>query len=249
MFILYLDASSDPGWQAPYGRSKRRYYVLAGAAINDSQYEKLRRAVEAVSERFLAPKGLECTELKCSDIVSAKVHPWDKLTGEERKQVIDQTLSIIPATSATLFAIVIDKPAHHARYNAPESPDYLAVRFMAPRFHKFLRRHSERGVLLMDPSTRIQDRNAKDLIQSARRSGIVLQSAINPQPISDTTLPDLVETILFSPSQDSPGIQLVDFVAYATWKAHEEGKDTRFKQILPYFDKVNGLTVGLKRWP
>lgn len=250
MYFLYLDASGDPGWPAPYGKSKRKWYVLAGLAIHQDHIPKMEKGVTSIREQYRKTKNIVLKELKYSYLVSAKSSPWDELESQERKDVADQVFKLIKSLCPTLFAIAINKASHHAKYNVPESPDSLAVRFIAPRFEKFLKRIDDKGVMVMDVCNQKIDKNVKNLISRAKRTGIVLQGMLNPDPFrTDTKLPSILESIFFSPSEDSGGIQLVDFCAYAIWKNFEEKKSRRFKEIYELFDSNQGVIYGLKIWP
>jgi len=127
-------------------------------------------------------------------------------------------------------------------------PKRLALRFIAPRFQKFLERVDGYGIFVMDEEERKSDRKLKDLVKRAREEGIMLHDTFDPFR-TDTLLKRIVESVLFVPSEDSPGIPLADFCSHSIWLHFERGLDKRFNQIKHLFDNDKGKIYGLKVWP
>lgn len=249
MYFLYADASADPGWPKPYGKSPSKYYVLAGLCISEKKVGYMNDLLESIKTKYILAKGLKLKEFKYSELIAAKSNPWKRLTDIERKQVADNIFNGLIKLAPVIFAIVIDKLAHRAKYSYPYQPDVLSMRFLMPRYEKFLLRKNENGVIIIDLSTKNSDDQIKQMISDSKKSGVVLQSLISPDPLrTDTKLPSITSTF-FSPSEDSAGIQIVDFVAYSIWSHFERRKSTRFNQIMSLFDNDKGTTYGLKIWP
>lgn len=249
MYFLYADASADPGWPKPYGKSPSKYYVLAGLCISEKKVGYMNELLDSIKRKYIIAKGLKLKEFKYSALIAAKSEPWKNLTDVERKQVADDIFDALIKLDPVIFAIVIDKLAHRSKYNHPHQPDTLSMRFLMPRYEKFLLRNNENGVIIIDPSTKNSDDEIKQMISESKKSGVVLQSMISPDPFrTDTKLPSITSTF-FSPSEDSAGIQFVDFIAYSIWSHFERGKSTRFVQIKNLFDNDKGTMYGLKKWP
>ena len=249
MYFLFADASADPGWPKPYGASPSKYYVLAGLCIPETKVRDMESLLDSVKQKHILAKGLKLKEFKYSALIAAKSEPWKNLTDVERKQVADDIFDALLKLDPVIFAIVIDKLAHRAKYNYPHRPDTLSMRFLMPRYQKFLDRKSEKGVIIIDPSTKNSDDEIKQMLSDSKKSGVVLQSFLSPDPFrTNTKLPSVTSTF-FSPSEDSAGIQFVDFIAYSIWSHFERRKSTRFGQIKPFFDNDKGITYGLKKWP
>lgn len=249
MNILFLDASGDPGWPSPFGKSKTKWYVLAGMAIEENRHNDLEMSLEGINKTYFDSKNLNCKELKYSSLNAGKMYPYDKLNVQEKQNLADDIFKEITSLNPVVFAVAIDKGAHHAKYNSPYPPDSTALRFILPRYEKYLKRTNQTGIIIADESSKESDKMMKILLKNARSTGVVLNSSISPDPYrTDTRLPSIITTI-FTKSEDYAGIQYVDFIAYGIWIYFEHGIKTRVPNIKPLFDKVNGKTYGFKKWP
>ena len=52
-YALYLDAAGDPGWPAPFGKSRTQWYVLAGLALNSKNDLDAKLAAEDLLEQYI----------------------------------------------------------------------------------------------------------------------------------------------------------------------------------------------------
>lgn len=57
---------------------------------------------------------------------------------EEREELIGRLSRIIDETEFCIFAVIIDKVKHKARYTAPDHPYHLAMQFGLERIHRHL---------------------------------------------------------------------------------------------------------------
>ena len=247
MQLLYLDASGDPGWCPPVGKSTTRWYVLGGLALTEDKWSTAHEGVDKLIAKYFGSRDLSCRELRYSSLISA-APPYDSLTGLERKGLADETFNLILNLSPVLFSIPVDKLAHREKYGRNAiSPKIWALQLIAPRFHKFLIRTDDRGIMIMDSEEKRKDRKLRELVKNARKMGIVLQATSDPFR-TDTKLPNLIESVMFVDSDDSPLIQLVDFCSHAVWNHFERGLSDRFNQIHGLFDSAEGVVYGLRVW-
>jgi hypothetical protein len=249
MQLLYLDASGDPGWCPPVGKSRTEWYILAGLSLNEEKWTVAHKSVDSLMQKYFGSRNISCRELRYSSLISASP-PYDTLTDLERKSLADETFSLIRGLSPVLFASAIDKKAHRGKYGTNAiAPKIWALQLVAPRFDKFLARTGVKGIMIMDAEETRKDKKLRELVQEARKIGIVLQSSILPDPFrTDTKLPNLVESVMFVNSEDSPLIQLVDFCAHAIWNHFERKLSNRYNEIYHLFDAVGGTVYGLKVW-
>ena len=250
MQLLYLDASGDPGWPPPAGRSRTRWYVLAGLSLDDEKWNLAHRRADAILDEYFGSRDLLCRELRYSSLISGK-HPYDRLGETERKHLADATFDLLTEIDPVLFAAAIDKGAYREEHGETAiSPKIWALRLVAPEFDAYLSRKGATGMMIMDAEETRKDRELKQLIKEARKRGITLPVAIagNP-PLTRTKLPNLIESVIFVDSEDSRLIQLVDFCAHAIWSHYEKGKSSRYLQIQRYFDHADGTARGLRVWP
>jgi len=232
-----LDASGDPGWPQPHGKSSTEWYVLGGLSFEEQLWDQANASVEQVLSRYFPSQRLG-KELRYTRL-HAGAPPYDQLTQAQRKQLADDVFNLVLNLKPVLFAVAINKSQHKNRYaDRTILPDVLALRFIAPRFHKYLERIKGRGIFVMDEEERQREKRMRQLIAESKEYGIMLKSPLRPFLI-DTRLPRIVEGIMFVSSKDSPAMQLADFCTHSVWLHFEEGKTSRFK----------GETYGLKTWP
>ena len=251
MYLLFLDASGHSEFPPPYGRGKDTYYVLAGLAIEHTRWFEAYTGLNQLCRHYF-PSVQSQIEPHYADLIS-KRGVWVRLTDEQRKAFADKVFEIIRSINSTLFAMVINKVKHYEGYpTVAESPRQLAVRFMVPRFSKFLQRKRELGIMVYDSETITTDRPLRDFLTRGRLQGVVMEANFdfNPEAMFQTQnrLEGIVESIFFLESKNSPGIQLTDFCAYAVWSKFERSRDSRFKEIYDLFDREGSNVYGLRVW-
>jgi len=250
MYLLFLDASGHSEFPPPYGRGKDTYYVLAGLAIKADRWFEAYTGLNQLCREYF-PSCWSGIEVHYGDLIN-KRGVWDRLTDKQRKEFADEVFKLIFQIEPTLFGIVINKVRHFEAYKEPESPRQLAVRFMVPRFSKFLQRKEELGLMVYDSETITTDRPLREFLTRGRLHGVVRAANwdFNPDAMFQTQnrLEGIIETIFFLESKNSPGIQLTDFCAYAIWSKYERSNGNRFKEIYDLFDRADGKVYGLLVW-
>lgn len=232
-FTMYIDASGDPGWPPPYGKSQNNYYVLVGIAMPPEADHKAHVKVQEISEIFFG----KWEELKYTNLIFGK-GPYKHLSDEQRKKLADSVFDLILELRPTLFATIVDKTKMKCRYgSAAINPMMYALRALVGRFSKFLQRKKALGTLVMDSEEHRKNKQLRSMIYSARRYGIGISGLFYQPPLDK--LERLLNTISFTPSEMCPGIQLADFCAHSIFLCFERNKCRRFKQIEPLFDRSN----------
>ncbi|MEM2922886.1 MAG: DUF3800 domain-containing protein [Candidatus Nitrosocaldus sp.] len=236
MRMLYLDSAGDAGLP---NRSKttNKYYVLAGLAIEPARWYYIDQRIKDILEKYFRPLGINPPkELKYSEIHHKK-HPYDKL--HNRNMLVDDIFSLIQDIDAVLFSIIVDKNKHVNRYINPEKPNILALRYIAPRFSKYLQRINDFGIIIYDAEEHHVNKELKDFLIRGRDDGIVLD------PIyGQNRLENIIGTLLFEESHTSPPLQLADFIARTVFLKYERNNTKRFDQIQHLFDQY-----GIKEVP
>jgi len=252
LYLLYLDASGDPGWPSPIGKSKSRYYILAGLAIKPDKWENINEALKNLIKQYFSNKPSMPSEIKYSEILGKK-GPWGFLSKDELKKFTDDLLQLLRNLSPVLFSIVVKKLEHYKRYTQPERPNRLALRYIVPRFSKFLQRIDDYGIMIYDAEVARSDTELRHFLIKSRDVGIVLggNPFFDPWALFRTQnkLERIVESIFFIDSSASPVIQLTDFCANSIFAHFELGKSYRFEKIYSLFDREDKNIYGLKIWP
>lgn len=246
MQLLYLDESGDPGWGPPHGKSPFTWFVLAGLSLPDNMWRESNERYRTIVRKYFGVRTNDF-DMKYSALTAGR-SPYDVLSGQERFDLANDIFDLILDIEPTLFAIVVNKINHKREYGTHAyNPKRLALRFIAPRFHKYLIRVDDYGLFVMDEEEKKSDRRLKKLIQDSREQGIVLQTLHDPYR-TDTKLPRIVESILFVPSGDCSGIALADFCSHSIWLKYQRNLRRRYDQIKHLFDRVGGDIYGLKEW-
>lgn len=257
MYLLYLDASGDPGWppitapglEALGGKSSNRWYVLAGLCLDDTRWNAARDVARRLVEKYFAPPLPPSRELRYSSLLSGAA-PYSKLSPADRSRLADEVFATLSGLNPVLFGIAIDKQRHRELHGGRAfSPDSWAIQLLCPRFHKFLERQKAFGVFMMDAEEKRKESRLWKTIEAGREDGIVLPGPSSPFRRTNTKLERLVENVLFLRSDTSDLIQFADCCSGAIWRHFELADSGRFKQIEPLFDRVGTSVYGLKVWP
>jgi len=246
VYLLYLDASGDPGWPPPEGTSRRKWYVLSGICLGEEKWGAAREAAQQLVRKYFFDPTPPPRELRYSSLIGA-YPPYNKLASEARKALADSVFGLVKEFDPVLFGVAINKGAHRAKYGEKAFPPHVwALQLLLPRFHKFLDRVQGYGAIMLDTEGPQKDNLLKEMVERGRRNGVVAPSRL---PLTNTTLPRLVENPLFLKSHESYLIQLADFCSHAIWTHVEYGRSNRFHEIEPLFDHVGGVVYGFKIWP
>ena len=250
MYTLYLDASGDPGWCPPNGKSNTAWYVLGGLILETNLIEDMDTGVKDILEEYSDLAGHVIPELKYSALIAGNPeYNYNYLEGIQKKHMADDVLSLIQEHEPILLSVAVNKNEHYHQYSKPHDPNLLAWRFMATRFDKFLTDRSDTGFMFMDAEDTRTNRDFGILIEDARKQGIFLTGMNSVYNNWSNSKLDSIKGFDFVNSEISWGTQLADFCAHITWRYVERGQGNRFNQIKDYFYSRNGNAYGFKRWP
>lgn len=246
MKLLYLDAAGDPGLANT--KTQTKYYILACLCIDSDKWFIAYNGIRNILNKYFKPLNHLPKELKYSDIHHNKF-PYNKLPKAHKTKLVDDIFDlVIHDLDSVLFAMVVDKNKHVNKYTNPEKPNILALRYIIPRFSKYLGRVQDHGMIIYDAEERTINKELRDFTITSREHGVVLEPANLPFYIQNK-LEHIIGTIVFEESHTSPLIQLADFIARTVFLRYERNDQTRFKQIEHKFDNYNGMTYGLKVIP
>ncbi len=235
---LFLDESGDPGWRPPRGRSATRFFVLGGLAL-DAEKENLAQAcVAEVIQRYLGqPPFPQVYELRFSDLYSRR-GVYRNLTLPQAQAMEAEVLTLLLGLNPILFASVVDKDRHQARYGLRAyHPKEMALAGVVQRFNIDLDRMQAYGSVMMDEEQVRKDARLREMIHRSRRTGLSFRG-MSYQPSYNAIPTRINGTVNFSPSELSTGIQLADFCSGIVWRRYEKGEDARFNRIEPLFYRV-----------
>ena len=248
--ILYLDTTGDPGWTPPYGRSQTRWYVVAGLALSPESDLQAYHETDRIIKKYIpriewnSPKFELCYHhlIRGKGVYSTITHP-------SRLAMANEVFAMILKLQPILFATAIDKLGMKQRYGVNAfDPKLLGIRATIHRFSMFLKRQKEVGGVTMDAEEYRKDRLIQEMVRTFKKTGIIIRG-YTYQPRYVEKIDRILNTINFTASNMSAGIQLADFCSRTTWQHYERSKSSRFKQLSPLWDKSNNTVYEPSVFP
>lgn len=244
MYLLYVDESGDPG---QYGSS---HLVLGAVALFEGKWRYLDADLRNLIDRYF-PTSPKPSEIHLAPLRSGK-QEYRALDAATRQKLLDEFCGIVTSllsTEITLFTVVADKSWWFGQNPGKTGDDLYAELFenLSSRFDLYLRRrYSEgapsKGIIIADPHKVALSASLRTNHRLFQRSG----NRWNPQY-------NLIETVFFLDSHESPGLQLADLCSYSIWRM-VTAKDTALATVLantfdrePLTSRVNpGKCHGVK---
>lgn len=228
MYLLYVDESGDPG---PAGSP---YLVLGGAAIFEGKWLELERQLRGLVDHHF-PIGPKPTEIHLADLRKGKKE-FHSLTPVQRQSLLDDFCRLptnFRGAELVMFSVVVDKSYWFANHPGKNGDDLYAEMFedLSSRFDLFLQRQHSRqrrnkGIIIADPH--------KSSLSDALKANLQVHRAHGNRWMR---LRNLVETVFFLPSNESPGIQLADLAAHSLWRLVTAGDASLASAIWSVFDR------------
>lgn len=228
-----MDESGGRPWPQPWGKNPDQIYVLAGIILDDTQIELAKAGIPRIIETaFPAPP--RPTELHYGDLINHRTGtPYEHMPESDRLRLSNEVFQFIIDIRPLLMGTVVRKAEHRsgqeARGNTAIQPQVYAMRGTAGRFDTHLEQLGTYGTIEMDSAGFQHDHALQVEISRIRASGTRFGVPANDRWI-DSRLTQ-VRDVKFVRSHDCPGVQLADFVAYATWSHFERSKSRRYLQL------------------
>jgi hypothetical protein len=237
---LYLDESGGKEWPPPWGLNDSAHYVLAGPVLTPEQDHHAQGAFEVILARHFPEESSRPPELHYGDIINGRGH-WEPLPRERRREVADEVWRLILEIGPTLIGTVVDKQRLKQRYGGSAfPPNEYALTATCDRFHRHLVETDSLGMLLMDTENMASQAAMQKIVHAGRRWGGRIGGIIGAP--DNPRLDRILNTLVFTPSHMSAGVQIADFVAYATWSNFERSKGDRYGQIAHLWRRVVGFS-------
>lgn len=228
MYLLYVDESGDPG---PHGSP---YLILGAVALFEGKWLPLERDLRLLIDRYF-PASPKPTEIHLADLRKGKKQ-FRSLTVGQRNSLLNDFCALalnLLETEIVLFSVIADK-AHWFANNLGKTGDDLYVDMfedLSSRFDLFLRRRhaegaSSKGIIIADP-------HKESLSDALKKNHRLYQRHGNRWDV----LYNLIETVVFLESNESPGLQFADLAAYALWRLVAANDDSIARTIAPLFDR------------
>lgn len=227
MFLLYLDDAGSVGSPA------EKHFILSGICLFERQIFHINRALDDLAARIY-PDEPNRLEFHGSHMFAGKGF-WRSIKDRnERKKHIRHALAACRELQGTwaLFGVVVEKANV-----SPEDPIEFAFEQICSRFDAFLKRehrrgNSQRGLMILDKSTR--ETRLQSLAQDFRTEGHRWGVTRN-----------IADVPMFVDSEATRLIQFADLVSYALWQRFEKGNSEFFDVIYDDFDSEGRVVHGL----
>ena len=227
MQLLYIDASGDPG---PFRGKNSKHYVLCGVSMSYKDWKFITEDVRAIMSKYFERESIP--EIHSHELVRGRP-PFENI---DHQALTSDLTNFLRSAHITLFGAVIDKNFYLENHlGPPNTITNKSLEEVVNRFHIYLQRHKSQGMIISDASTEKFDTGIRSTYDYFRTQGTTY-----------VKLNRVIDTIFFTPSETSIGIQLADFVAYSVKRKFENEDDTIFSGIESKFDHSNGRMVGLK---
>lgn len=234
---LYLDESGGKSWPRPWARNPDIHYVLAGLALDPTQDLEVHKSLPRLLRAAFAGKAGTPPEFHYGDLINGR-DLYALLTREERKALADKVFELLLRVRPVLLGTVVRKDWLKLKYgDRAVSPPEYAMNATAERFDRHLGETNQIGMLIMDTCGLADDKVVREIVHSSRSAGTRWVGATY-KPRYNSSLDRVLNAITFSPSHMSPGVQLADAVAYATFSKFERNKGDRYNQLDPLWRRV-----------
>jgi hypothetical protein len=215
MYLIFLDESGTP---PKPDKSAGQYLVIAGVIIPEGAWHGVKQDIDRIRRKYKI-----IGEIKWKHFGSkAKQdnNPVAHLTKDEKRTLREAFFKIITARKA--LKIVSCVTCVESAYKMPTVKDQddiygLTYKGVTERFQYFLQDSSritgqqQYGIIISDHRMHQDNERLK-----ARHHDLIDQSSA-----FTSNYPNIIETIMFSPSHVSPGLQLSDMVAGSIHRAYQ----------------------------
>lgn len=208
--------------------------LLGAAALFEGRWWNAQQELSAViTKHFPTPPRPQ--EIHCTDVRRGK-HEFSRLPRAQRPQLLADACAAVTSmldTELRLFTVIIDKGYWFARNPGKTGNELYEDAFeqLVSRFDLYLRRrHAEgqpsKGIMIVDPCSTALTAALKAALRRFQAAGTRWANVYN-----------VVETVVFLESHESPGLQMADVCSYATWRLVEFGDSSLATQIASAFDR------------
>lgn len=208
MLICYLDESGNTGRKLD--DTGQPFHTIAAIVVREDRVREMTDRLDSLASQ--APTSDHLVEYHGFDLFHG-TGVWDGVYPRERIDEYSKALSVLSQVDAGVVYASIDKPALANLYSYPRPPHMYALQFLTEKLEMWLRSQEDilgRRALLVADENHEQEQYSFDLIIDMQATGGQIGSSWG----IDIHLDHIVDSIYFTPSERSRGIQLADLVAF-----------------------------------
>ena len=224
MHILYLDEAGT--------QKQARYFVVAGLALFERDTYYMAQALDQIQARRLPSHHLPVPFHASSLRGSHPEPPFDELSVDERRSMLDEVYGVIAESAGRVFAVAIEKETIQG------DPYERGFEEIINRFDRMVsrvsreRQENHRGLIVVAES-------------SYRHNLELLAGKIAREGHRWGEVHNLADIPYFAPAKSTRLLQLADFVANAVFGRYESGYARQFDRIAPRIDQDQNSMHGL----
>ena len=245
MKLIYIDESGDT---APLSQEGSKFFVLTACIIDDVNRQKIEEDLRKIKWKFYGDRDIEFKSnfVRYANPDIGGMESPLKLHDREQYNLLEKTLSdFMKEVPVVLISTVIDKAYFWKKFPA-QSPYDTAYMFVLERVQRHLVDCANAlGIAIIDPREgRVEKKFVGDGLEKLHH-----RMRFGKDGIWYQQTPNIVERLLYSDSENTIGIQLVDLYGYALFHIFEYDKSPadywRYCDITaPKLRRVDGKLLG-----
>lgn len=243
MNILYIDESGDT---SPLSADGSKYFILSGCVIREENILDIDKNFRQIKSDFYQDDEIEIKSnfLRYANPDISENSPIKLNSREKYNELEARVTEFLIESELSLIPIVIDKEEYWNQYPS-QNPYNIAYVFLLERFQQYLKKKKELGICIIDPREgRVEKHflgnDLSNLHERMRKTDGKIWSQC----------PNVAEKLLFSQSDKTSGIQIVDLLCYPIFHIFEYNK--KQEDYWRYWEtsKIKLLDgIGLKFFP
>lgn len=187
------------------------HFFMCALVIDGKQLQKLEKEFQRIMshlENTFPDQISSSLELHAGEIFNGK-GPWRKAFegNRQRYEVLNHFSEVLAGLNLRILVHGIDVERQVSKYSLPTDPRYLSLRFLIEKLDRELNLSSDVSMLICDSGASNQEiQHIRDLLVDMQINGT---GGLYPRLITQ-----IVDTVHFSDSKRSRGIQAVDLISF-----------------------------------
>lgn len=248
MLFCYLDESGNTG--SRLDDPVQPYHYLVAVMVREDKVLLLSERLDDLAAQ--APTTRELVEYHGQEMFSGE-GPWEGVEPHVRVDEYAKALSVISEVGAYIAHASINKPALAER-GPWMSPHLYALQFLTEKIEAWVSSRSDplcQMALLVADQNHQEEQYAFELIREMNRSGGPIGASIGIA----TATEHVVDSVYFTPSERSRGIQLADLVAFILNRRDRDLEASSSGQSVRAVKRMNMTLIApqvatwRERWP
>ena len=235
-YYLYIDESGDMGNYINKNdqiiKGSSQFFTLAGIIVCDDEQKNMEDKTNNMIDRYFDRGSLDKNFKLHYHPLRNKRAPYDQLSDEMRKQLVDDVFNIIKKSDCFLLSVTIDLERYYRKYDNPVNPQAYAMLIMLERFQDFLEEKNGEGKAIYE---RFNKKTRKKVEYAMEELRVSLRLRHYKE------LSNIRGHVANGDPKIHPILQLVDFFAYVVSirRTSNFKKEDRWQSIKHNYFRLN----------